>query len=106
MPVFDLSAEEYALPTRLTLSRLQSLMLWPDDPRQREAAQTAAAAAWITDNLRDISVIESTGADIAAAMEFAANAPPLPQIQSLTLPALRRGMIAGRIVLDAIAWRD
>jgi hypothetical protein len=106
VPIFELSADELARPNRLTLSRLENIMLWPGSPDRRSAAAEAAAAALVRDHIRSLPEVVTTGADVAAVLEIAADAPRMADVQPQAKEAFRRGLIAGRIVHDVIGWRE
>src|SRR4051794_9628895 len=106
MPIFELSEDELANPTRLTLSRLENLMLWPADTSlQQEAAETAAAV-YAIDQARSLPMISATGAEIADLLKLALDALPPTCIQARAKDHFQRGVIAGRIVHGAIGWRN
>jgi len=52
-PMIDLTAADLETPSRLSLSRLEGIMLWPDDAAARERAAATAASQFIRDAVRD-----------------------------------------------------
>ena len=106
MPIFELSEDELANPTRLTLNRLENLMLWPSDPKYQKEASKTAAVTYIVNEARSFSKVLATGAEIADILKLAADALPLTHIQEKAREPFRRGVIAGRIVHDSIGWQS
>ena len=104
MPVLDIRAEELGENrTRLTLSYIESVMLWPNDKAMRTRAYAAARATHLHDAMQyldDASLLSLK--DLSVVMDVLVRAPPLADVHADVMTPFARGTIAGLIFGEAM----
>jgi hypothetical protein len=111
MPTLDLTPEMIGPErSRLVLSYIATVMLYPDDEQKRKRAMDASVAANILVELPDAmgdqdALVLLGPTDLPAMLRILANAPPLSEVQEETKPRIVHGAVAAMILLDALEDR-
>jgi hypothetical protein len=110
MPILDITRDELG-PHRCTatLSYIAVIMLWPDDPEQRERAWRAIGAAQIEKRVldeapNDISFM--TNQQLHEVLSFTLTAPRLPDVSKVSNQPYMYGVAAGLILGHILHRRD
>jgi hypothetical protein len=103
VPVLDITAEAIGPHrTRLALSRIENVMLWPHDERQRESAGSTALATWFSDNLPRTDFLTLEPTDAGDLMRWLTRTTPPDQVEEAAKQPFVRGIVAGIIFLQAL----
>ncbi|WP_264715107.1 hypothetical protein [Limobrevibacterium gyesilva] len=111
MPYLDLTDEMIGPKrTRLSLTYIEGVMLWPHDEAARKSAWDTAYGAHLLETLakaapRTESPVPVDARDALLTMNFLANARPLPEVQESAKAACARGFVAGEILRLALTER-
>ena len=112
MPALPITAKELGRSrNRLSLRRIASVMVLPNDHKRRAKLQLRCSLEEFIDELR-LGNINLTGAEAADLVEAAILLPQVSRVgQGLRLPigqhrAVLHGMIAGRILMAALGFAD
>ena len=101
--ILNLSPDCIDKPTRLDLTTVEAMMLWPNDKAKRDEAEHSAVMQESQNQLRNGTLPENFLRPFA---DLALDTQPPAQVQEAAKKPLVEGAIAGRIILTAIALRD
>jgi hypothetical protein len=103
MPFLPIDSTIITTPSRLHLAIIESWMLWPNDETKRLGAYTSAVVAFGQELKRKGKLDHSTLPEL---FDLAADATPLNQMAGLVEDPYRDGLMAGNILIVALAGGD
>jgi hypothetical protein len=107
MPTLEVTPEMIGADrTRLALSPLENVMLWPHDPEQRKVAAAAAGARFLVDGAPATGSVTLDAADLRDLLMDLTAAQPLEQVEQTAKQPFTRGFVAGLIFLDTLHARS
>jgi hypothetical protein len=103
MPYLPLEPSIISNPTRVDLSIIQSVMLWPDDETVRNEAFDSAVIEMGRELRRTVELSPEILGDL---FDLTADTKPIGQLHEMVIDRFRDGMMAGRILIAVIDGKE
>jgi hypothetical protein len=107
MPVLELTPEMVGPDrTRLSLSPIENIMLWPDDPTQRSIAANIARATYLQQRVPSEGQVTLPANDFSGMIQSLLSMPALGPFREKAKLPFTHGIVAGLIFLTTLKARQ